>query len=151
MIQRAMACLFVAVFMLTTDAVCLRAPAAEPIPIGSRLELMVDGYLFDKASGAKLVLHQPVRREIAIEHNAPWEGNNCGYHTVLQDGDVYRMYYMIAHNDCGKGEVRPEPAVHEIMSAYAESKDGIHWQKPDLGAVRVPRIEEEQHPDVGRL
>ena len=28
-----------------------------------------------------------------IEHDAPWEGNASGCHTVLQDGDSYRMYY----------------------------------------------------------
>jgi hypothetical protein len=114
-------------------AFCEHASAAEPINIGSRLELMVDNCLIDKMTGASLVLHQPVKREIAIEHNSPWEGNNCGYHTVFQDGNVYRMYYMVAHNDCGKNEVRPEPATHQLLNAYAESKDGIHWTKPELG------------------
>jgi hypothetical protein len=123
--------LLLVVFLL--QAISHHAWSAEPVTIGSRLELMVDDSLLDKVTGAKLVLHQPVKREIAIDHNAPWEGNNCGYHTVFQDGDLYRMYYMIAHNDCGKGEVRKEPANHHIMSAYAESKDGIHWVKPELG------------------
>jgi hypothetical protein len=111
----------------------LHAFAAEPINIGARLELMVDDYLIDRMSGARLVLHQPVKREVAIEHNAPWEGNNCGYHTVLQDGNVYRMYYMVAHNDCGEQERRKEPATHQLLTAYAESKDGVHWVKPELG------------------
>ena len=66
----------------------LRVSAAEPIQIGSRLELMVDDYLIDKMTGASLVLHQPLKREVAINHDAPWEGNNCGYHTVFRDGDL---------------------------------------------------------------
>ena len=112
-----------------------RAPAAEPLDIGSRLELLVDDYLIDSISGAKLMLHQPVKREVAIAHDAPWEGNNCGYYTVFQDGDLYRMYYMIAHAECGEAERRKEPATHALMAAYAESKDGIHWVKPNLGQV----------------
>jgi hypothetical protein len=124
---------YLLIIVLVTIAVAHHAWSAEPIVIGSRLELMVDDYLIERMTGASLVLHQPVAREVAIEHNAPWEGNNCGYHTVLQDGGVYRMYYMIAHNECGANERRPEPAIHSIMSAYAESTDGIHWQKPSLG------------------
>jgi hypothetical protein len=51
------------------------AAAAEPIPIGSRLELMVDDYLIDKLAGASLVLHQPLKREVAINHDArQWDG-----------------------------------------------------------------------------
>ena len=44
--------------------------AAEPIHIGSRLELFVDDYLIDTMAGARLTLHQPVAREIALNHNA---------------------------------------------------------------------------------
>lgn len=125
--------LVIHLLLVGTAVFCLCASAAEPINIGSRLELMVDDYLIDKMTGASLVLHQPVKREIAIEHNAPWEGNNCGYHTVLQDGNVYRMYYMISHHDCGENERRKEPATHQLLTAYAESKDGVHWVKPELG------------------
>ncbi len=54
-------------------------PAAEPIHIGSRLELFVDDYLIDTMAGAGLTLHQPVAREIALNHGAvPWEGNSSG-------------------------------------------------------------------------
>jgi hypothetical protein len=110
------------------------ARAAEPTGIGPQWQLMVDDYLIDKMAGTSLVLHQPVKREVAIDHDAPWEGNNCGYHTVFRDGDVYRMYYMIAHLDCGANERRKEPANHQMtMAAYAESKDGVHWVKPELG------------------
>jgi hypothetical protein len=125
----------VTLFLLAGTAMFyLRASAAEPIHIDSRLELMVDNYLIDKMAGASLVLHQPVKREVAIDHDAPWEGNNCCYHTVFRDGDIYRMYYVIAHLDCGTNERRKEPGNHQMtMAAYAVSKDGVHWVKPELG------------------
>ena len=122
----------VTLFLLAGTAMFyLRASADEPIQIDSRLELMVDNYLIDKMAGASLVLHQPLKREVAINHNAPWEGNNCGFHTVFRDGDLYRMYYMVAHNPCGENERHKSPL--PIVAAYAESKDGVHWEKPELG------------------
>ena len=109
--------------------VCLSAVAAEPIDIGSRLELFVDDYLIDDLNGAKQVLHRPAPREVAIVHDAPWEGNICFYHTVFRDGDLYRMYHRGAHSDAKTGKPSPQ------VVCYAESPDGIHWKKPELGLV----------------
>ena len=44
--------------------------AQEPITIGTRRELFVDGHLIDKLVGAQRRLHHPVPREIAIVHDA---------------------------------------------------------------------------------
>ncbi len=52
--------------------------AAEPIDIGSRLELMADEYLVESRQDVELRLHRPTPREIAIVHNEPWEGNASG-------------------------------------------------------------------------
>ena len=72
------------------------AAAAEPIPIGSRLELMVDDYLIERTDGlAALQLNMPTPREIVLVFDKPWEGDSCGvYSTVFVDGDCYRMYYV---------------------------------------------------------
>ncbi|MEN6609161.1 MAG: hypothetical protein ABFD60_18070 [Bryobacteraceae bacterium] len=100
------------------------------IRIGSRRELFIDDYLVERfTGGAQLRLHHPERREIAIVHDAPWEGCGTGYHTVFQDGGRYRMYYKAWAHDFDKG------AAHPLVIAYAESRDGIHWEKPNLGLV----------------
>lgn len=105
-----------------------RCQNKEPINIGNRLELFVDNYLIDKMTGnAELRLHKPIRREIVFEGNETWEGNSCGYFTVFQDGDFYRMYYRGGEQKL-KGEDKP----HEYVTCYAKSKDGIHWEKPVL-------------------
>ncbi len=122
-----------AAMLALVAASIVRGFAAEPINIQGRRELMVDDYLVEKMDGARLVLHQPIKREVAINFDAPWEGNNCGYCTVFQDGDLYRMYYLIAHLGVGEKERRPEPATNQILAAYAESRDGIHWVRPELG------------------
>lgn len=110
--------------------------AAEPATlairdIGSRRELFVDDHLIGQLDGARQVLHQPVEREAAIVHDAPWEGNASLYHTVFQDGDLYRMYYRGGHFVMGETSLKVS---HEFV-CYAESQDGIHWKKPKLGLV----------------
>ena len=103
--------------------------AEQPIDIGSRLELFVDHYLVDKTSGdAQLQLHKPTPRDVVLVTDEPWEGNTCAYYTIFQDGDLFRMYYRGAHFD-----VKARKSAHRELTCYAESNDGIHWTKPELG------------------
>ncbi len=83
-------------------------------------------HISDFSGDAKLTLHHPDFREIVMVHDAPWEGNVCCYHTVLHDGDKYRMYYR------GMSWGLEGYTPHEV-TCYAESDDGIHWTKPPLG------------------
>lgn len=106
---------------------------AQPIEIGSRLELFVDDHIIERITGgAQLRLHRPTRREIAMVFNAPWEGNNSAYVTVFRDGPIYRMYYRGRQIDMSSGKVE---FPHGQVVCYAESTDGIHWTKPNLGLV----------------
>ena len=98
--------------------------------IGSRRELFVDTFLIERLENAALRLHHPIPREVSLKHDAPWEGSGCGYHTVFRDGDRFRMYYTANHLPVESDE---SIAKHPIFAAYAESTDGIHWDKPDLG------------------
>ncbi|MFA6112299.1 MAG: hypothetical protein WDA75_26365, partial [Candidatus Latescibacterota bacterium] len=102
----------------------------EGIEIGSRLELLVDDLLIERTVDVELRLQHPVPREVALVHDAPWEGNTCCYHTVFKDEDRYRLYYRGSHYD-----EQAERSTHPEVSCYAESRDGIHWEKPDLGLV----------------
>ncbi len=112
-----------------TVILCAMAAAGEPIDIGSRLELMVDDYLIERMSGgAELRLHRPVEREVVFTCDRPWEGNHSGLATFFQDGDRYRMYYRAAN---WRGLLK---VTHEFICC-AESKDGVHWTRPDLGLV----------------
>jgi len=104
--------------------------AAGPVKIGNRRELFVDHHLIEKLEGsAELRLHKPRPREVVIVHDKPWEGNTCGYNTIFKDGDLYRMYYR-GWNHKGR------KATHPPFVCYAQSKDGIHWTKPQLGLVK---------------
>ena len=107
--------------------------AGPAVDIGSRLELLVDDYLVEKMSGeAHLELHHPVRQNVALVTDKAWEGNACHYRTVFQDGDLYRMYYGTYHYEVSAtGQTYP----HKNFLCYAESRDGIHFERPDLGLV----------------
>jgi hypothetical protein len=101
--------------------------AAEAL--GTRLEPLVDEHLIDRLAGdARLQVQQPTPGEVVLTADAPWEGNTSAYYTVLQDGDVYRMYYRGSHYDEGTKQ-----AAHREVACYAESRDGIRWTKPELG------------------
>jgi hypothetical protein len=105
-------------------------PAQGPISIGSRLELLVDDHLVDRMVGrAELRLHPPTPREVALVGDSPWEGTLCAHFTVFRDGDRFRMYYR------GANEPSADAPGHPTTICYAESRDGIHWTKPELGVV----------------
>ena len=121
------------VFVSWATATC---GAEEPIHIGSRLEPLVDDYLIDTMTGAKLTLHQPVFREVVIRHDAPWEGSVSTGHTIFQDGPLYRMYYRGAQYSPGKFDVtKLDKKYFDGYLCYAESDDGIQWRRPELGLV----------------
>lgn len=111
-----------------------KAVEPAPIEVGAYRQLFVDDRLIDRLEGdARLELHHPVARELAIVHDAPWEGTGCGYHTVFHDGDLYRMYYRGWH--LAVSEKGLSTGRHEMVTCYAHSKDGVRWDKPELGIV----------------
>jgi len=95
------------------------------IEIASRRELFFDDYLLDtEKTTAQKRLHHPVRKDIVLEMDQPWEGDSCGYFSVFFAEGKWHMYYRCSGN--GRGSVG---------AAYAESEDGLHWVRPSLGLV----------------
>ncbi len=98
------------------------ASSGAVMDIGSSLQLFVDGALVDSMRGVSLRLHHPVPREVCLTLDAPWEGPESAYATVMQDHEGrYRLYYR------GGGESTQE------VTCVAFSADGIHWERPSLG------------------
>ncbi len=100
------------------------------IDIGSRRELFVDESLIAKKKGIELQLHQPVKKEIVMVYDKPWEGSGSDFQVIFRDGDLFRMYYTAAQLTNSDGT---KFGGHPNYGCYAESKDGITWVKPDLG------------------
>jgi hypothetical protein len=110
------------------------AAHARPIDIGTRLEPLIDDFLFAELDdGLDLRLHPPVKREVVLKTDAPCEGNACLYRTVFQDKDGrIRMYYGAWHYVMDGGKMNYP---HPYFVCYAESRDGKRWNKPSLGLV----------------
>ena len=99
--------------------------------MGSRRELFLDDFLVEQTRGKlEYELHHPIAREQVIHHTRAWEGTSSGYHTVIQDGDIYRLYYRGFNFDLVNNQIRP---TNKEVTCYAESRDGINWVTPELG------------------
>ena len=95
--------------------------------IGSDKVLLVDGAFFSESERLQFKLH-PARKTgkpvLVPEH--PWESATLNWFSVLEHGGKFRMWY-----ECYDVEGWPTP--DDTSFCYAESTDGIHWKKPNLG------------------
>ena len=102
--------------------------------INSRLELFVDDWLINQVRGVGLKMHHPVPQEIALKLDRPWEGETSYDPVVMKDGDRYRLWYRstsLPPRDA------PSVGYTRLRTAYVESEDGIHWERPSLGIYEV--------------
>lgn len=108
--------------------VSVMGATATVIDIGDRRELFVDYALIESLDGVTLRLHEPRSAGPAFHFDKPWEGKFSAYATVLDDDGLYRMYYRGLPRANGESEA---------VTAYAESRDGVNWVKPNLGLFEV--------------
>lgn len=105
--------------------------SAGLVDVGNRLELFFDSYLLEALDDSvRRRIHEPKPKEVVLTTDRPWEGNTCAYYTLFQDDDLYRLYYRGSHYNTDTGK-----AAHREVACYAESRDGIHWDRPNLGLV----------------
>ncbi len=120
--------------LLLLLAALLSSPiGAEDKPvrdIGSRLELFLDDYLIGRLQGARLKLHKPRSKGVVLRFDEPWEGEFSGFPRIVDDSGTYRMYYR-GLPPWKKGEPLTE------STCVAVSRDGIHWEKPDVGRIEL--------------
>lgn len=120
-----------------TLVVCSLAPAVEP-PKENLIEgpaagpwrrLFLDAMVIEQSEGLERVFHSADKHPAnpVLTADRPWEqgGTYSGpylYGTVIWDEGKLRMWY---HLHSGGG----------YRNAYAESADGVTWEKPNLGIV----------------
>ncbi|MBN1475549.1 hypothetical protein JXA47_02235 [Candidatus Sumerlaeota bacterium] len=115
-----------AVALLALCPLCLTTPADDPpFEIGNGAQLFVDDALIQSMTDLQWTLHEPELREVGMVFDAPWEGPQMGYATVLRDpGGEFRLCYR------GGGDVTTRE-----VACLALSDDGIHWRRPELGLI----------------
>lgn len=89
---------------------------------------------------------EPLRRHPAnpvLTADRPWE-DGLGYPCVIYSADErkFRMWYeadklMADKHDPSKPLIDGAPRQHEMYLCYAESTDGLQWEKPVLNRLKV--------------
>ncbi len=103
--------------------------ASEPIDLGTRKHLFIDFSLIDQADDVSLRVNPPIVGGVAIHRDRAWEHHIHFMNSVIDDNGLARMWY--ASSNMGAGNL------HSYRWGYAESLDGVHWRKPDLGLVEL--------------
>jgi hypothetical protein len=103
------------------------ASAADLIMLKNRRELFVDDFLVQEVSQLESRLGTPLRADTALKLDRPWEGRWGAYVSVVSDGRKFQMYYR---GGFGAKE-------NQDLTCYAESRDGIIWDRPILGLFPV--------------
>ena len=105
----------------------------KPLHLGNARELFWDDYLINTSrTSAVRKQHPPRMEEVSLELSMPWEGDGCDYFCTVKEDDIYRMYYLAWQMS------DPDLTEHTqdaIKVCCIESRDGIHWERPDLGIV----------------
>ena len=117
------------------------------IAIGSTKQLFVDDYLIESMTNAK----QGVNPAVKVDNNPviwaerPWEGDKARPLKVIYEEDegLFKMWYSaytprVVFKDGKPVMGGPDGIVVEDqgrVTCLATSKDGVHWEKPELGLV----------------
>ena len=105
--------------------------SGKPLRIGNQVQLLFDDYVVEDRYGLRRVVG-PVEKypanPLEIGPDLPWE-SDIGLPDVLYDPeeDLYKAWYCVSRYQEGI------ETGHIGSTAYAESRDGVVWTKPELG------------------
>jgi hypothetical protein len=112
---------------------------AVPKSVGVATFFSFDDYSIPWKHNLKLTLVQATKYPgnpvlTTGPQGAPDHGHAVLYGSVIKSGNKFRMWYLgMIESEVVKGQA---PGWWRPM-CYAESPDGIHWTKPDLGLVEL--------------
>ena len=107
-----------------------------PVKITAEHQLFVDDYLIASSSNLTRQLHAPERHPdnpVLRMREKPWE-HHWGHSVFVRrhpENDTFRMWYSPQHYFTAENGL-----TYRGATCYAESKDGIHWTKPNLGIFK---------------
>lgn len=120
-----------ALCVLTAGVAAAPGWGSEALNIGGRKQLFIDAKFVEQAEGVQWRVNPPVKTGLVLAGTNSWEnGLIFGASTVMEDQGKYRLWYTACPIPPGK--VRNE-TYHTFFLCYAESDDGTHWRKPNLG------------------
>jgi hypothetical protein len=96
------------------------------------LHLFVDDEEVERIENLKRELNRPRKHPVPVlVADQPWEGERAqAWGSVIVEPDgLLRMWYFAMNTE------RRQDELDRGGYAYAESRDGLHWEKPPLGIV----------------
>ena len=100
----------------------------EPIALTNRKQLFIDSRWFAKSHGVALRVNPPTKADMVFVPERPWEGTISPYSNIVEHEGIYKMWYLAHRVDASNK--KPGDAV---CTCYAESTNGIDWERPNLG------------------
>ena len=87
--------------------------------------------------GVRIAMEKAQKTEPWLDADRPWERGLGAFTTVIDEDGKYRCWYQVSLVERAYTIFPRElkHSMHEAKTAmaYAESVDGFHWTKPDLG------------------
>ncbi|MCH2129735.1 MAG: hypothetical protein MK179_11355 [Pirellulaceae bacterium] len=121
---------------LVMGSLFLAGATGSPLQVGSDKQLFFDDRFIAESDNVKIVMNQPRKLGPVLKPDRRWEDFRfTSYFTVLQEGDLCRMYYSCFSEDQWNFAEAAVTWRDYAFLCYAESNDGIHWRKPNLGIV----------------
>lgn len=103
---------------------------------GHVTELFLDNTMIEVTPGVSRRLHQPRKHLLnpVVRCDRWWEGNNMQPYTTMYDKEdkLFKMWAR-AGSDWQSNRVGGNAA----YIVYLTSTDGVHWDKPELGAIDI--------------
>ena len=124
--------------------------------------LFIDDFAVARGTGLDRIVHHPKAMGVVIANDKPWETHSAlpVHFTRKADGTFvgyYTAVWWIPNSDARSSDIndvtyaegvwrtkvansRPSDPDQEYVAVagYATSKDGIHWEKPNLGFLDQP-------------
>jgi hypothetical protein len=104
-------------------------------------QLFIDDYAVARGTGLDRIVHHPRAMGVVIPADKPWEslGIAPSHFFKKPDGTFIGFYSAIWGDSTPGGKIQPDRSQQYVVaSAYATSRDGIHWTKPNLGLMDAP-------------
>ena len=109
---------------------------ADVIDVGDCKQLFIDNRWFASAQGIRLAVNPPVKAGAVLTPDMPWESRCLNYATVIEHDGLVRMWY----DTFAAGWDRQH--MHRMTTAYAESRDGVHFERRNVNLFEWEGIRE---------
>jgi len=108
----------------------------------SKTELFLDDEFIEMTGSVTRKIHQPTKHRLnpVIRPEEWWEGDCVMPLATLYDHEekLFKMWYRTGDRfGPVKGTVDEKLDGHASFTGYATSRDGVHWEKPILGALEL--------------